>query len=595
MKHIHGIIIALLLVLAAIFRFTGINWDDNAHLHPDERFLTMVATNISWPTSIGQYFDTQSSPLNPHNNGFSFYVYGTYPLHLAKAAAQLVHKDTYDGITLTGRVLSGIVDLITLIVVYLLARALTKNNRRKESADAAGFVAAFAYAIAVLPIQLSHFFTADPYVTLFSAIVLLRMIRGKPGFITGMVAACAAGAKISGALILIPFVLWYITAWIGGNKKTRPYLIRSVLLFAAGFLITLRVVYPYLFDGFRLNPAVLGNWRQLKSFDSPTTSFPPGIQWTGVSGWQPASDAIVWGLGLPLGLIAAGSMIYILFRIFSAARNQKLSWFSQNAGLLAVVGWIILLFVFEGFQFPKPMRYLWPAYPALAVTVGVVWHTLFAGRRTPGKGVIWYVALSLILILWPLAYIPVYTTPNTRVRATDWIYARIPEQSVIAWESWDDPLPFSRGTNTPGRYETPALPVFDPDSPAKWQKIADILTRADYLILSSNRGYGAMGRARARFPETYRYYQLLADGSLGFTPVAVFTSRPVLPVPGISVCISVPGFSYGSLAGSLLPCSGDGLMIMYDSADETFTVYDHPSVIIFRKTADIPYGELLGI
>jgi hypothetical protein len=35
------------LMLAAYFRFSGIDWDDDHHLHPDERFMTMVASSIS--------------------------------------------------------------------------------------------------------------------------------------------------------------------------------------------------------------------------------------------------------------------------------------------------------------------------------------------------------------------------------------------------------------------------------------------------------------------------------------------------------------------------------------------------------------------
>ena len=39
----------LVLLVGAIFRFTGLNWDDGHHLHPDERFLTTVASRLSSP------------------------------------------------------------------------------------------------------------------------------------------------------------------------------------------------------------------------------------------------------------------------------------------------------------------------------------------------------------------------------------------------------------------------------------------------------------------------------------------------------------------------------------------------------------------
>ena len=50
------------LLLAAALRLVGIGWDRQTHMHPDERFLTMVETSVSIPQSIGQYFDTANSP-----------------------------------------------------------------------------------------------------------------------------------------------------------------------------------------------------------------------------------------------------------------------------------------------------------------------------------------------------------------------------------------------------------------------------------------------------------------------------------------------------------------------------------------------------
>ena len=37
----------LVLILAFVLRIYGLNWDQGNHLHPDERFLTMVASAMS--------------------------------------------------------------------------------------------------------------------------------------------------------------------------------------------------------------------------------------------------------------------------------------------------------------------------------------------------------------------------------------------------------------------------------------------------------------------------------------------------------------------------------------------------------------------
>src|SRR4051812_5589782 len=69
------------LLLGSYFRTLGLlSWDDPSYrLHPDERFMTDVASLGRVPANMGQYFDSAISPLNPRNNGKDFYVYGLLP------------------------------------------------------------------------------------------------------------------------------------------------------------------------------------------------------------------------------------------------------------------------------------------------------------------------------------------------------------------------------------------------------------------------------------------------------------------------------------------------------------------------------------
>lgn len=594
MKLTSGLLLAAIILLAAIFRFTGVNWDNNAHLHPDERFLTMVATGITWPQTIGQYFDTAHSPLNPHNRGYSFYVYGTYPVFLVKAAADMVRMDTYDGITVVGRALSAIADLATLVVVFGIGVTVA-TDRKKTARESriVGLCAAFCYAVAVLPIQLSHFFTVDPYVTLFMTLTLYRILKGKIDVVTGIMAALAVGAKASAAL-LFPFMFlsycmqfpWKQAPGIG---QKRIKLVADALAAAAGFFVTLRIVYPYLFVGLAgLNPLVVANWKELTSFDTPTTTFPPGLQWITVTPLQPIWDLVVLGFGMPLTLAVLVSVARLLRRSVQTKRFDR--------PMLLIILWTLGIGVYQAVQFTKPMRYFWPIYPTLTVLAGVGIAELLQKilkRHTGGHAVA--LLVCFVLLLWPIAFIHMYRVPTTRISANTWIYQHIPQRSTIAWESWDDPLPFPTLGNSPASYKTPSLPVFDPDSPKKWQTMTTILQSADYLILSSNRGYGAMGRVRDRYPETFQYYVKLFNGSLGFVPVAQFTSRPFLPVPGLSICITPPGFTYGFVSRPIAQCSPGGISVVDDGADETFTVYDHPTVIIFKKIRTLNYSGLLGM
>jgi len=60
-----ALLLIYILGMGAFLRFNGINWDEDQHLHPDERFLTMVSTSIAPVNGVGEYFDTANSSLNP--------------------------------------------------------------------------------------------------------------------------------------------------------------------------------------------------------------------------------------------------------------------------------------------------------------------------------------------------------------------------------------------------------------------------------------------------------------------------------------------------------------------------------------------------
>src|SRR5512139_1035551 len=87
-----GWILAGLLVVGALLRLTNLNWDQFTHIHPDERFLTMVTSAMRLPDSLGQFFDSSQSPMNPYNLGFDFFVYGTLPLFIVRVLAEFLQK-----------------------------------------------------------------------------------------------------------------------------------------------------------------------------------------------------------------------------------------------------------------------------------------------------------------------------------------------------------------------------------------------------------------------------------------------------------------------------------------------------------------------
>ncbi len=256
-------LLVIILLAGAYFRTVGLDWDEGQHLHPDERFLTMVESGIApvgtpqdrlgpAPTvdnqpwrkgfeeafkdceSWGGYFNTACSPLNPNNRGFTFYVYGTLPIFTVRYIAEWASNIStwaanyiaqngaegmlggffsqlaknppwtgYDTINLVGRQLSALTDLITIILMYAIATRL--YNRK-----VALLTAAFS-TFAVLQIQLSHFFTVETYTNLFIFLAIyfaIRIATYENGLGYGSPPAGASHFKYYATRLLRDSILW---------------------------------------------------------------------------------------------------------------------------------------------------------------------------------------------------------------------------------------------------------------------------------------------------------------------------------------------------------------------------------------------------
>ena len=163
-KIVVYVLLILIIICGTYFRFIGVNWDADRHLHPDERFLSMVQASITPVSNPGEYFDTESSSLNPANTGYDFFVYGTLPIFLIRYIGEAIGQSGYDSITILGRQLSAFADIVTILITFLIGKRLYK--------DKVGLIAAALYSFSVLPIQLSHFMTVDSFTNTFGMLTV---------------------------------------------------------------------------------------------------------------------------------------------------------------------------------------------------------------------------------------------------------------------------------------------------------------------------------------------------------------------------------------------------------------------------------------
>jgi YYY domain-containing protein len=772
---IFDLLFLVVMLGAAFLRFRGIDWGELQHQHPDEGFFTSVTYDIGLvgvqddpfplPTTItapwrltfasefpdctkwGGYFDTSCSPMNPHNRGQAFFAYGTLPVFMTRVLAESTHQMA--NLKQFGRQLSAVMDLLTIFVLYLIAARL--YGRR------VALLAALFSALAVMQIQQSHFYTSDLFANFFIFLTiyfaveivagkktslpvlsapnqagtlqkLLAFVKDRDFFLSalfGVAFGMAIASKLNAApLALLLPLSFFVKYFKSSRSNENEDVFSKVILFliVGGFfaLLSFRIFQPYAFDGFGLNPQWLANIREQRAQASPNADLPWNLQWARRSHLYSFENITLWGLGLPLGILAWAGFIWMGWRSLRGEwRKHLLLW-----------SWMAAYFLWQSVQYNPTMRYELPIYPLLAMMAGWLLVRMWeAGKsKEPGKhlaGIFKLAKLSSVVIglvvvvlsaAWALAFSGIYTRAEPRIAASNWIYQNVPGPITLkiqpsADEIIQQPLPYPAGNGiqadvpydtsfvaqTNGVLNEILLPhVIDaamsgaqtlrltisptpaPDftgssgtitadfgsgNPSQggeeyalrldqaiqleqgqtyflrletsggllvlsgsavvnetdydyglpfriggydgfgglyrgdlnlqvyWDDNADKLTRfistlnaADYIFIPTNHQYAQITRLVERYPLTTTYYRALIgcppekdiiwcyrvaepgsfQGKIGFDLVAVFTSYPSL-----------------------------GPVVINDqSAEEAFTFYDHPKVLIFKKSANYDPAQM---
>ncbi len=559
-----GRLLALVLVMAAALRFYGIEWDQRAGQHPDERHVLMSVGTLQWPASFGQYLDEPTSTLNPRNRGAHFWAYGTLPTTLLRAVIEIGGVKKPEDFLLFGRGLSAVADLGVILLIFLFARNLYRDPR-------IAVFAAFLYAAALLPVQHSHFFVVDPLANLFTSLALWLLAcawrRGRwfDYVWVGLAIGLAISCKISTAAFALPVGLVALLPAAGAPRRgVVPAIgiasVRCAVFVVVAFL-TVHVAMPDAFIGpFEFAARWVKNMKEVIAISTGEVDIPYTRQWVNrlPIAW-PWWNMVAWGMGLALGLTAWVAWLGAAWRLVI-----QRAWVH-----LIPVAWVAAVFFPQGMVYQATLRYFLPIYGTLAVLAAWMLVRGFdLARRAEGKwaGRPWLRAVAFsapvfvaaFTLLWTIGFSTIYRQPHTRVEASRWIYENIPPGSVIACEVWDDwlPLPMS-GPLGPTSYRQIDLPLYEPDNSEKRGRLLAKLNQAEYIVIASQKLTDSIPRMPHRYPFTISYYEGLYDGTLGFDKVAEFT-RPLRFL---------------------------GFPISTRSAEEAFSVYDHPPVTIYKKSS----------
>ncbi len=573
--------------LGLALRLYGLNWDQGNNFHPDERQILFQVVQLSWPSSVAQFFNAATSPLNPH-----FFAYGSFPLYLLAAAGNILSHISptlanFANLTLTGRVLNALFDTGTILLTGWLGLLLTNDRTpgRRYGWSVALLTAALV-TFTPLQLQLSHFYAVDTILLFFVTLTVIACVvlvdTDKPvrwSLIAGLGYGLALATKSSAAPLAVPLLVALAMRWYkhGLSSILVPFLL-SICFTIVVFLIAM----PYAFLD-------LPEFIQQVSFQGDLArggvDLPYVIQFAGTTPYfYEAQNMLLWGMGLSLGLATIGGFLWLCWRI----------WKRDAGPWLVVLSWVVVDGAITGSFYVKYMRYMLPIYPFLTLMAagGLVALVSYArvrsaqGPSPPTRAMVSnltkvmvglpYCAIVIVLagtMFQGLALLNVYSQPNTRIQASRWIYSHLKPGSVLTYEQWDDPLPVAIDSHDPTMYQQATyfdankqpqqgLDLYGKDNTAKAQQLANILPTIDAITMASDRLDKSIPRLPCRYPLTIHYYQLLFSGQLGFHLAAQFENHPNLI----------------------------GITLNDSNADESYSVFDHPTVRIFVRDNPYPYS-----
>jgi 4-amino-4-deoxy-L-arabinose transferase-like glycosyltransferase len=550
---------ALLILFGIGCRFYNLNWDEGAQLHPDERFVARMVNEIGLARP---YFNSAFSPLNPINLKAN-YVYGQFPLLIAKLAAQLFSKNDVVSIIYLGRYLSAIFDSFTVLLTFLIGRRLFETKW--------AFFAAMCVAIAALHVQQSHFFVTDTFAATFITASCWAGIRFAQnhkrldavwmGLFWGLAMACKISAIFWGIGVLGLFAVAVHRSHLKTNKwpPIFPTLVSLLLCVGIAF-VAFRLSNPMAFRGednwgifdIRLEPRFFAYLSQQSAITRGEVDIPFNVQWIGTTKWLFSFTNLGnWGYGWAILLSGLGGILLLLKK--------------RRGELLIAASFALFLFCFQGAQFSKFTRYFLPLTPFIGLLAAHFWREL-----TDKKSIFQYGALVTALWAggWCWAVTSVYSQRHTRIEASKWLVENLKPGTVVTNETgWDEGLPLSWLPTGNGNLKYQLLETYEPDTPEKRARMIEMLDKTEWLFFSSGRSWQNIPRWPEKWPMTYEFYSALWDGSLGFEKVREFTSYPRLGP-----------FEFPD-----------------DNSEEALSVYDHPRVILWRKTKSYSHNQTSGI
>jgi len=304
------------------------------------------------------------------------------------------------------RIISALMGTATVGLVYLVGRKLFD---KKVGLLAAAFLAVYPFHN-----EISHFAVLEAPLTfwvtlsfLFS-VLILKHGRRRDYFLAGLFAGLAASTKYNGALVVIPILAAHLLR-ISPIGPIRPILLAG-LAAAGGFLAG--------------TPFALLD-RQLFLSHEPQRGFLWQMTRVGAVSWS----ELPWVLWERLGVLVSGSGVALAalsgLGIFLVLKNQR------RKGLFLLSFPLVYFFYIARLGYFNP-HYFVPLAPFLSILAAAGLWILFE-KKVPLCSLVF---LFFCFLLQPLFLSArssfIFSQPDTRQVAADWVEENIPRGAKIA-------------------------------------------------------------------------------------------------------------------------------------------------------------------
>ncbi|EKE13982.1 MAG: tetratricopeptide TPR_4 [uncultured bacterium] len=575
-----SIIWLLVIGLLVYSRFVNLGWGLPYPMHPDERNMATAIQQLNCIFSITNF----QNCFNPH-----FFAYGQFPLYLGYLIVYILKF--FDGdlgtpigfqeATISLRIISAVASIISVILLIKIILLISniKNQISKIHIKYQKLLIAIALIFLPYAIQFAHFGTTESLLMLlylaiiyFSLLFIDKKINTLSFVInSSLLIGMSLSTKVSSLIFLtIPLLVLLFNQEIIKFKTSTLAAKNSLFFFGYRLMSKIIDLSIFIFLSlvvfFIFSPHNFINFRDF------------------VSSMNYESD-VALGRSLVFytrQFVDTSPLIFQLINVFPYALGWPtfilgslgfvgLSWKDKKINLLRFS--FLIYFIPSAMIYAKWSRFMTPIFPLI-----LIFAILFI-LRIKVINVI-KIIIIIIAILPGIAYLSVYQNPDVRFQASEWIYKNIPNNSYILFETAnvvDIPIPNPKFQIPNLNYQTVSFNFYDLDqSPELQMELVNYIGKADYIFVPSRRIFAnhtcykndklqitnnKCQILKQEYPILNKYYEDLFSGKLGFEKVAEFESFPKICWPPNNNC----------------------LVFEDEQSEETWTVFDHPVIRIYKK------------